>query len=94
MKSASLPAVRIAPELRERAQSQLRDGESLSAFVEEAVRLNVLRRESDREFIERGMASLKRARETNSYHSVAKVMGELRADLAVARKRRAKTAAA
>lgn len=90
MKTASLPAVRIAPELRERAQSQLRDGESLSAFVEEAVRLNVLRRESDREFTLRGLASLKRARETNSYHSVAKVMGELRADLAAARKRRAK----
>ena len=90
MKTASLPAVRIAPELRERAQSQLRDDESLSAFVEEAVRLNVLRLESDRELTLRGMASLKRARETNSTHSAAKVMGELRADLATARKRRAK----
>ena len=90
MKTASLPAVRIAPELRERAQSQLRDGESLSAFVEEAVRLNVLRREADREFVLRGLASLKRARETGSYHSTAKVLGELRADLAAVRKRRAK----
>lgn len=90
MKTARLPAVRIAPELRERAQSQLRDGESLSAFVEQAVRLNVLRRESDREFIARGMASLERARATNSHHSAAKVLGELRADLAVARRRRAK----
>ena len=94
MKTASLPAVRIAPELRERAQSQLRDGESLSSFVEEAVRLNVLRREADREFIERGLDALTKARETNSYHSAAKLMGELRADLAAVRKRRAKAVTA
>jgi len=89
MKTASLPAVRIAPELRERAQSQLRDGESLSAFVEEAVRLNVLRREADREFVERGLASLARAQQSGKYHSADKVLRELRADLAAVRKRAA-----
>ncbi len=94
MKTANLPAVRIAPELRERAQSQLREGESLSAFVEEAVRLNVLRREADHEFVGRGLASLKRASETNNYHSAAKVLGELRADLVAARKRRVKAVTA
>lgn len=94
MKTASLPAVRIAPELRERAQSQLREGESLSSFVEEPVRLNVLRREADREFVEHDLASHKCACETNRYHSVAKVVGELRADLAAVRKRRAKTVTA
>jgi len=94
MKTASLPAVRIAPELRERAQSQLRTDETLSAFVEEAVRLNVLRREADREFLERGMASLALARETGVYHSAAKVLGELRGGLATARKRRAKAGSA
>ena len=94
MKTASLPAVRIAPDLRERAQSQLRENETLSAFVEEAVRLNVQRREADREFLERGMASLLRARETGEYHSAAKVLTELRGDLAAARKRRVKTGTA
>ena len=94
MKTASLPAVRIAPEMRERAQSQLRDNETLSAFVEEAVRLNVLRREADREFLERGMTSLLRAQETGDYHSAAKVLTELRGDLAAARRRRAKTGTA
>jgi hypothetical protein len=89
MKTASLPAVRIAPELRDRAQSQLRDGESLSAFVEEAVRLNVLRREADREFVERGLASLARAQQSGKYHSAGKVLRELRADLAAVRKRAA-----
>jgi hypothetical protein len=87
MKTASLPAVRIAPELRERAQTQLRDGESLSAFVEEAVRLNVLRREADREFVQRGLDSLARARQSGKYHSAGKVIRELRADLSHAKKR-------
>ena len=90
MKTANLPAVRIAPELRERAQSQLCADETLSAFVEEAVRLNVMRREADREFLERAMVSLASARKTGVYHSAAKVLGELRGDLAAARKRRAK----
>ena len=94
VKTASLPAVRIAPALRERAQTQLRADETLSAFIEEAVRLNVIRREAEREFLERGMASLARSRETGVYHSAAKVLGELRGGLAAARKRRAKAGSA
>ncbi|WP_327372758.1 YlcI/YnfO family protein [Caballeronia arationis] len=34
MKTATFPAVRVEPELREAAESVLSDGESLSAFVE------------------------------------------------------------
>lgn len=88
MKTASLPAVRITPELHDRAQGELREGESLSSFVEEAVRRNIERREAERAFLERGLESLAKARESGRYHSSDSVLRELRADLEAARRRR------
>ena len=41
MKTAAIPAVRVSPELRQAAVELLRNGETLSGFVEEAVRRNV-----------------------------------------------------
>lgn len=92
MKTASLPAVRITPELRDRAQGELREGESLSAFVEESVRRNIERREAERAFLERGLESLAKARESGRYHSAQSVLRELRNDLESARRRRGQSA--
>ena len=41
MKTAAIPAVRVPPELRQAAEDLLQAGETLSGFVEEAVRRNV-----------------------------------------------------
>jgi hypothetical protein len=41
MKTAAIPAVRVPPELRQAAEELLADGETLSGFVEDAVRRNV-----------------------------------------------------
>ena len=41
MKTASIPSLRVDPELRRAAQSVLREGESLSRFVEESIRAAV-----------------------------------------------------
>jgi hypothetical protein len=41
MKTAAIPAVRVSPELREAAEAVLQSGETLSGFVEDAVRRNV-----------------------------------------------------
>ena len=57
MKSASIPAVRASPQLREAAERVLRDGETLSAFVEAAIRDQVYVRESQEAFIARGLAA-------------------------------------
>jgi hypothetical protein len=38
MKSATFPSVRVEPELRAAAEDVLQDGESLSGFVEQAIR--------------------------------------------------------
>ena len=38
MKTAAIPAVRVPPELRQAAEDLLQTGETLSGFVEEAVK--------------------------------------------------------
>jgi len=51
MKNATLPPLRVDSALRAAAESVLREGETLSSFVLEAVRLNIERRETQREFM-------------------------------------------
>ena len=46
MKTANIPAVRVAPELRAEIEGLLNDGESLSQFVEASVRAAVRQRAS------------------------------------------------
>lgn len=79
MKIATLPPLRVTPELRQSAEELLQEGESLSAFVEESVRLNVERRQVQRDFIARGLASAADARQTGEYHSAGSVIAELKA---------------
>jgi hypothetical protein len=77
MKSASLPALRVTPELRAEAESVLEEGETLSSLLEEAVLAEIQLRRSRKEFIERGLASRDRARETGIYHSADDVLERL-----------------
>ena len=44
MKNATLPSLRVEPELREAAESVLLAGETLSAFIETSVRETIERR--------------------------------------------------
>lgn len=79
MKSATIPPLRVTPELRHDAESVLEDGETLSSFVEESLRRQIERRKFQREFIARGMASSEKAKATGVYISKEEVMVELRA---------------
>ena len=88
MKTSTLPAVRIAPELRDELQSALADGESISGFIESAVRESLARRAAQQTFLDRGMASLADAQRTGVYVSNAEVMAKLQAKLLAARKAR------
>ncbi|MDD2720581.1 MAG: prevent-host-death protein [Gallionella sp.] len=85
MKSATMPALRVQPELRQAAEEILRPGETLSAFVEEAVRRNVALRRSQQEFIARGLASRDQARRTGVYFPADEVLQELDDMLAAAK---------
>lgn len=78
MKSAVLPQVRIEPALRANVEAVLGEGESLSAFVESAVRQAVEHRQALRDFDERCSASLKHFLATGESHSSEDVLDELR----------------
>lgn len=78
MKSATLPPLRVAPELRQAAESVLHEGESLSGLMEKSLRDEVNRRRLQAEFIARGLAAREEARRTGVYYTVDEVMGSLR----------------
>lgn len=85
MKSAAIPAVRVPPELRQAAEDVLQAGETLSGFVAEAVRRNVEFRQTQKAFVERGLASAATTRESGKYVSAAAVLGKLQRRLDKAR---------
>ena len=64
MKSATLPAVRIEPELRHELEAMLGETETISAFVEQAVRSAVNYRRTQAEFQARGEQACEEYRRT------------------------------
>jgi predicted transcriptional regulator len=81
MKSATIPPLRVTPDLRHDAESVLREGESLSNFVEESLRRQIERRKVQNEFITRGLASRDAAKTSGEYASKEEVMNSLRSIL-------------
>jgi len=78
MKTATIPSLRVAPELRDAAESLLLEGETLSGFVEQSLRDKIQQRLSQQAFVARGMASREEARKTNQYYSAESVIGDLK----------------
>jgi predicted transcriptional regulator len=87
MKTSTLPPLRVSPELRAEAEAVLAPGESLSWFVHDAVTHTIEFRRSQREFIERGLASAAKARRTGRYVSSDAALRMLRRQLEQARSR-------
>ncbi len=85
MKSATIPSVRVEPELRAEVESLLGEGETVSEFVEASVRATVLRRRNQAEFIARGQRSLASARRTGDYVDADAVVEGLQRKLDAAR---------
>lgn len=92
MKTASIPSIRVEPDLREQLERVLNDGESLSAFVEASIRDSVRRRQDQADFVKRGIASLDAARRTEHYVSADAVVRKLEDRLARARSGKPSTA--
>lgn len=82
MKNATLPPLRVDSALRAAAESVLQDGETLSGFVLEAVRLNIERRETQREFIARGLQARDEAQASGQYVSSDEMLKRLDESLA------------
>ena len=77
MKTASLPSLRVDPELRSAAESVLREGESLSSFMEQSLRANIEHRQVQQAFLARGLASRDEASRTGEYFAAESVLREL-----------------
>lgn len=85
MKSATIPPLRVTPDLRQAAESVLKEGESLSSFVEESLNLHIERRRAQQAFIARGLASRDSAQSSGKYFTKEEVIDALGGILAKAK---------
>ena len=86
MKSATIPALRVEPKLRQAVERALNSDETLSSFTEQALREQIKRRRIQDEFIARGLASRDKAGQNGEYYSAEDVLSGLDAMLAKAEK--------
>jgi hypothetical protein len=86
MKTAISPPIRVALEFRLEVEGVLEKGESLSEFVENAVRQSVLKRKHQAKFLLKGIASIKEAKRAGGGISAETVAAKLKAKLATARR--------
>jgi len=87
MKTSAIPSIRVEPAFRAQVEEVLAEGETLSEFVEAAVRAGVRRRRIDAEFLERGLRARDEARCTNDYVDASSVLDSLQHKLEAARRR-------
>lgn len=78
MKTATIPSLRVDPELRAAAESVLKEGETLSAFVENSLRSQIHYRKTQAEFIARGLKAREEAKRTGIYYGAEEVLAELK----------------
>ena len=86
MKTVVIPQVRIEPELRFALESVLRDGETISEFVEASMRSAVEFRRVQASFQERGETAWKQYQRTGEHVSPDVVLGALKRKLDAKRK--------
>ncbi|MDE2149309.1 MAG: prevent-host-death protein [Gammaproteobacteria bacterium] len=81
MKSATIPPLRVTPELRQAAESVLRENETLSGFVESSLVRQIEFRKMQQEFIARGLAAREVAWKSGKYVSKEESLAALDAIL-------------
>lgn len=85
MKSATLPALRVSPDLRQAAEKALRPNETISKLMEISLERFIAHRAAEDEFIARGLRSAEVARQSQAYFSADEVLQELKTKLAKAK---------
>lgn len=86
MKTAILPQVRVEPQLRADVEAVLREGETLSDFLESTVRQAVDYRRMQAEFGARADAAWSRFRQTGAGVPAEEVVAEMRGRLEARRR--------
>jgi hypothetical protein len=87
-KSSAIPAVRVEPVLRQHLEAVLAEGETVSAFVESAVREQIRLRQQQAEFVARGLAAVAVVKAGGPSVPVAAALAKLQARVDKARQPR------
>jgi predicted transcriptional regulator len=87
MKTSTLPAIRVKPELREAAERALRPNETLSKLMESSLESFISHRAAEDEFISRGLRAAETARQDNAYVSAKDVLTQLDQRIAAAKRK-------
>jgi len=87
MKTSTLPAIRVKPELREAAERALRPNETLSKLMESSLESFLSQRAAEDEFIARGLRAAQTAREENNHISAKDVLTQLDQRIAAAKRK-------
>jgi predicted transcriptional regulator len=87
MKTSTLPAIRVKPELREAAERALRPNETLSKLMESSLESFISHRAAEDEFIARGLRASETARQENRYVSAKDVLAQLDERIATAKRK-------
>ena len=85
MKTATIPPIRVEPSFRTELEGVLEQGESLSEFVENAIRSTVQMRKNQAEFVRRGIAAIEETKRAGDAIPAEVVIARLEAKLAAAR---------
>lgn len=86
MKIATLPPIRVAPDLRQELEDVLEPGETLSQFVESVVE----RRKHQSAFVSRGIAAIEETQRSGHGIPAEQVVVRLEAKLQAARQAQAR----
>lgn len=86
MKTATIPPICVAPEFRIEVEGVLEQGETLSEFVESAIRQTVLKRKYQAEFLRRGITAIEETKSAGGGIAAEVVIAKLEAKLAAARR--------
>ena len=89
MRSATFPPIRVEPEVRAEVEAVLRDGESLTQFIEQAVVAAAAWRRVQAEFVSRGEAAIERWKQEGGGRPVDEVIAGLQGRLDDAKRRAA-----
>lgn len=87
MKAATIPPIRIESAFAEEIEQSLGKGETMEAFVKNAVRAEVTRRRDQSEFVRRGLAAIARSEAAGDWIPAETVIAKMEAKVAAARAR-------
>jgi len=77
MKTATIPTLRVDPQLRQNEENLLNKGETLSSFVIKSIEDGIRNRQMKKEFINRGLRARDESIASGKYHNAEDVLDEL-----------------